>query len=86
MTLEQIRNSEKTMLTAADVAPVIGCDPHWIRWTAKNNPKALGFPIIVVKTRVKIPRLPFLRHIGADPNEKEQRTARTQYAAAETLP
>ena len=62
MTLEQIRASTKSVLTAADVAPVIGCDPQCIRITARQNPEWLGFPVVCVGSRVKIPREPFLRH------------------------
>lgn len=63
MTLDEIRASRKMMLTAADVAPVIGCDPQGIRIMARKNPKWLGFPVICVGSRVKIPREPFLAHL-----------------------
>jgi len=60
MTLEEIRNSTKEMLTPADIAPVLGCDPQDIRTTAKVAPQMLGFPVCVIKTRVKIPRRRFV--------------------------
>ena len=62
MTLDEIRASTKAVLTAADVAPVLGCDPQAIRLTARRNPEWLGFPVVCVGSRVKIPREPFLRH------------------------
>ena len=62
MTIDEIRASNKDVLTAADIAPVIGCDPQGIRITARNNPEWLGFPVVCVKQRVKIPREPFLRY------------------------
>lgn len=60
MTLEEIRNSTKTMLTPADIAPVLGADAQDIRLTARLHPERLGFPVTVIKTRTKIPRLGFL--------------------------
>lgn len=64
MNIEDIRSSTAPMLRPVDVAPIIGCDPQWVRDTARSNPEALGFPSIVVGSRVKIPRIPFLRFLG----------------------
>lgn len=71
MTAEQLLQSDRVTVTAADVAPILGADPHWIRWMAKYKPKELGFPTIVIRSRVKIPRVPFLQSIGVMPCEKE---------------
>lgn len=60
MTLSEIENYERDWLTPAQVAPVLGTDPMWIRWQAKRDPSKLGFPVVVISTRTKIPRLPFL--------------------------
>lgn len=65
MTPDEIRASDKTFLTAADVAPVVGCDPQGIRITARKNPDWLGFPVTCVKSRVKIPRVPFVEYMAA---------------------
>ena len=64
MTLEELRASDKVFLTPADVAPVLGCDPHSIRVAAHQRPELLGFPVIVIGSRVKIPRIPFLIFLG----------------------
>lgn len=64
MTLDEIRNSTKEVLTPAEVAEVLGCDPQDIRLTAKRCPEKLGFPVCVIGTRTKIPRVPFLRFMG----------------------
>lgn len=63
MTLEEMRTSTKPMLTPAEVAPVIGCDPHAIRLIAHSNPASLGFPVCVVRSRTLIPREPFLAFV-----------------------
>ena len=63
MTLSEIKQSDKAMLVAEEVAPVIGCNPHRIRLMAKERPELLGFPVCVVGSRVKIPRVPFINFI-----------------------
>ena len=63
MTLSEIKQTDKLMLTPADVAPVLGCDPNGIRVTARTRPELLGFPVSVVGTRVKIPRIAFIKFI-----------------------
>lgn len=64
MTIHEMLASEATVLLPTDVAEVLRCDPQYVRITARDRPEALGFPVIVVGKRVKIPRLPFLRHMG----------------------
>jgi hypothetical protein len=57
MTLDEIRNSTKDVLTPADIAPVLGVNPQSIR---AADPVDLGFPVIKLGTRTLIPRKPFL--------------------------
>lgn len=66
MTLQEIKNTEKTMLLPAEVAPILGCDAHSIRVQAREFPEALGFPVICVGNRTLIPRKPFLAYIGEE--------------------
>ena len=61
MTIDEIRNSDKAMLTPADVAEVLGTDPQGIRMWARQTPEKLGFPVSVIGTRVRIPRIAFLK-------------------------
>lgn len=69
MTLAEIKQTEKAMLTPADIAPVLGCDPNSIRLAARSCPALLGFPVTVVGNRTLIPRKSFLRHIGEEETE-----------------
>lgn len=69
MTLSEIRSSDKTMLLASDVAPVLGCDPHSIRLQAREYPESLGFPVVVIGNRTLIPRKPFLAYLGEGEEE-----------------
>lgn len=64
MTLQELKESEKILITAADVADVMSCDPQDIRNQASIDPTMLGFPVCRVGTRTKIPRIPFLRWLG----------------------
>lgn len=64
MTLAEIKGSDKTMLLASDVAPVLGCAPHSIRIQAREYPEQLGFPVVVIGNRTLIPRKPFLAYLG----------------------
>ena len=64
MTLDEIRNSTKEVLTPADIADVLNADPQDSRVQARTAPEKLGFPVIIIKSRTKIPRLPFLRYMS----------------------
>lgn len=61
MTLEDIERIDKSFLTAVDVAPYIRCDPGTLRLAAHMAPQLLGFPVVVMGHRVKIPKLPFIQ-------------------------
>lgn len=69
MTLKEIKDSEQLFLNAADVAPVLGCDPNYIRIAARQNPEQLGFPVVVLGRRVRIPRKRFLEFFGEERTE-----------------
>jgi len=60
MTIDEIRASDKAMLTPAEIAPVLGVDPHSIRIA---DPAALGFPVSKIGKRTLIPRKPFLQFV-----------------------
>ena len=64
MTLEEIKVYRHEILTAAEVSDVLKCDPYKLIWQAKNDPQRLGFPVIVIGNRVKIPRRKFLDFMG----------------------
>ena len=60
MTLKELENDPRDILTAADIAPILGIDPQEIRGQARTDRDKLGFPVIVTGTRVRIPRLGFI--------------------------
>ena len=63
MTLNELRSCDKTFLFASDIADLLEVAPESIRDQARTDPKGFPFPVIVVGTRVKIPRVPFTEFI-----------------------
>jgi hypothetical protein len=60
MTLEEIEKISKDLLSAEDVASFLWRDPQSIRDQAHKDPEKLGFAVIVIGSRVLIPRLAFI--------------------------
>lgn len=60
MTLAECKKSNVLYITAEDAGQILGWAPQAIRLQAQNDPKKLGFPVSVVGTRVRIPRIPFI--------------------------
>ena len=63
MTLQDIKQMDKDVITPAEAAQVVGCDPQLIRLEARERPENLGFPVIIVKSRIKSPRVAFIRYM-----------------------
>lgn len=61
MTLEDLKTMDRETITPAIAATVIGCDPNSIRIAAHREPDSLGFPVIVIGSRTKIPRRAFIQ-------------------------
>lgn len=64
--LNIIKNSTEPTITAQEAAQVLHCNPQSLRDAAHNDAARaqLGFPTIVVGTRVLIPRQQFLAFLG----------------------
>lgn len=63
MTLDEIRKSDAVLLTIEDIAGALNISPQTIRAQAHDDPDRLGFATIQVKSRVYIPREPFLHYM-----------------------
>ena len=61
MTIDEIRRTQRTILTPADIAEVLGSDPQTIRLVARQRPELVKFPFTFIGTRMKIPTAGFLR-------------------------
>jgi excisionase family DNA binding protein len=59
LTVEDIRNSPGEMLTARQIAEILGSNPDTVRWQAKMG--TLPFPCIWIGNRVKFPKRAFLK-------------------------
>lgn len=68
---EPILESSAVFLTAEEVGKAAGWSPDHIRAQARENPTALGFPVVVLGTRTYIPRIPFLQFAGLLQEGKE---------------
>ena len=66
MTLEEIKSMSSETITPSVASRVLGCDPQWIRIVAREHPHQLGFPVVVLGSRVKIPRVGFIRFMEGD--------------------
>ena len=66
MTLEELAAKPSEILTCADVAPLLACSAWTLHEQAMENPYALGFPVIVAKRRVKIPKRAFIRFMRGE--------------------
>lgn len=64
MTLDEIRASDKPVLTPDDISEVLGCNAQSIRIAAREHPERLGFHVSVVGRKTMIPRKAFLRYMG----------------------
>ena len=61
---EMAQMFDTEFFTPQDVSFVLKTDPQTIRICARQRPELLGFPVILIGNRVKIPRIPFLRCMG----------------------
>lgn len=60
-TLDDIKAMTDDFLIPAQVAPILGCDPHSIRVQAHKDPTKFGFPVSCIGSRVRISRMGFIR-------------------------
>lgn len=66
MTLEELEAVPREWLTCAQVAPVLGAKTWNIHDQAVTDPALLGFPVVVIKSRVKIPKIAFIKFMNGD--------------------
>ena len=65
MTMEEIKACKKDYLVPADIAGILGCCAYNINVQVKYDKlsgiNSFPFPTIMIGTRVKIPRIAFIR-------------------------
>jgi len=65
-TLKDIEAIPKDMLTIMDVREYLDCDANSFRTQARTDPSKLGFPVIVICNRIKIPKIPFIKFMKGE--------------------
>ena len=60
MTLEELKAMDRETISPALAASILNANPHSIRIAARTEPESLGFPVIVMGTRTRIPRRAFV--------------------------
>lgn len=71
--LAALMSSESDMINADVAAKILGCSPQRLRMMARERPELLGFPVCCpTPSRVKIPRIPFMRFLGMDVDTRHQ--------------
>ena len=65
-TLQDIKEMDKAFLTPEEISGVLGASAQTIRVTARQRPDLIGYAFTFVGRNMKIPRLAFLRFMGAE--------------------
>ena len=65
MTLRELEQLPKEMLIPADIAPILGCTPYSINVAVKKGTQ-FPFPVILMGTRVRIPKMPFIKFMKGE--------------------
>lgn len=71
MTLSDIENRNKEFLIPSDIAEILGCDKYSINKQAQTDASKLGFPVVVMGTRVRIPKQAFIKFCKGELMTKE---------------
>ena len=65
-TLEDLEALPGEFLTCKQVAPILGAKEANIHMQAMEAPYMLGFPVIIIKSRVKIPKKSFVKFMRGE--------------------
>ena len=62
-TIDEVVAVKKEYLTPRQASGILKCLPYAINIQAKEDPSKLGFPVIIMKSRVRIPKQPFIKFL-----------------------
>ena len=65
-TLAEIKAIGNSVINAQSAAAISETDYMTLLYTAREYPERLGFPVICVGNRVKIPRIPFIKFLAGE--------------------
>lgn len=63
MTVEELEALPVSVLSCAQIAPILKANAYTIHETAIQRPDLLGFPVSVMGRRVRIPKDGFIRFL-----------------------
>lgn len=63
MSLAELNEINRDYLTPQQVGKILNCAPYSINVQAKRNKDDLGFPVIIIGNRVKIPKQAFIEYM-----------------------
>lgn len=66
MSIEEMKGLAQDYLTPRDVAGCLGCTAYAINQQAKGDAGKLGFPVVIIGKRVKIPRIAFIKFMEGE--------------------
>ena len=66
MSIEEMKLIDKDWLTPKEIAGCLGCTAYAINQQAATDAGKLGFPVIMIGKRVKIPRKAFIRFMEGE--------------------
>ena len=72
LTICDLEAMTRETISPCEASEIIGCNPQVLRIQARQAPQALGFPVIVMGTRVRIPRRAFLACLRGELQNKHK--------------
>ena len=69
--LDRIAALQKDMLVPTDICKYLGCSAYTINVATRDGKNPFPFPVIRLGTRVKIPKIPFIKAMRGE-NMKEE--------------
>ena len=70
--LERIEALPKDMLVPTDICKYLGCSSYTINVATRDGKNPFPFPVIRMGTRVRIPKIPFLKAMRGEFQRKEE--------------
>ena len=60
MRISELTALDREYITPTEAASVLDCAPQRLRDQAHRNPASLGFPVIIMGRKIRIPKEPFI--------------------------
>lgn len=70
--LERIEALPKDMLVPTDICKYLGCSSYTINVATRDGKNPFPFPVIRIGTRVRIPKIPFIKAMRGELQQKEE--------------